>query len=631
MPRIAIALAVLTVGGLFTSQAIAAPDDLLIVSRGFDGRPGNANLGWAGSEQAYMSADGRRVAFRSGAPNMVPGLPDNNQWQVYVRDLVAGTTVLVSRGDGPKGAISDNGGSLVRDAAATAISADGRYVYFLADLGAGLLGYRRDVDNARTLLVTRADGLDGAPLTPGLVSASADNRHVAFQSGAAIYLRDVETGRTELVSRKSGPEGAPITDMYVDLTGLSSGGRYVAFRTAAPGVAPGVGDVGRQIYLRDVRAGRTVLVSRADGPGGAPASDNWAGPTPVLAGGCRVAFDAKGHGLADGSPSNGGTQSYVRDLCTNTTTLVSRADGPGGAPAVTPSLSDAPDASTYVMDQSADGRYVLFETAAGNLASGLRGGVPQYYVRDLVAGRTRLVSRAAGADGAPDRDNTPHYVWGSLTPDARYVAFASAGQRLTPEANGWAQVYRRELGELPAGTPPVACGPFDDPGLGGTPAPPCPDGTVPPPGPGDDDDGNGTKTPTPRPIAVGDGSAPASTPPASAPPAVATTPTLIRAPTLRTVRATRTRVTAWIDLPATLEVRIAREILTGKRRGRRALRPPSVTAVVAKAGTARVALPRLSTHARYRLTVRALGTAGARSATVIRTIDLRKTGHRGPR
>ena len=51
------------------------------------------------SETAVISADGHSVAFDSGADNLVPGRSRGDG--VYVRNLRARTTTLVSRASGP--------------------------------------------------------------------------------------------------------------------------------------------------------------------------------------------------------------------------------------------------------------------------------------------------------------------------------------------------------------------------------------------------------------------------------------------------------------------------------------------------------------------------------------------------
>ena len=67
-----------------------------------------------------LSADGRYVAFHSGATNLVPG-DSNGQWDVFVHDRVAGTTSLESRSSNGLG----NGHSEL-----PTLSDDGRVVAF---------------------------------------------------------------------------------------------------------------------------------------------------------------------------------------------------------------------------------------------------------------------------------------------------------------------------------------------------------------------------------------------------------------------------------------------------------------------------------------------------------------------
>src|SRR4051812_5387204 len=93
------------------------------------------------------------------------------------------------------------------------------------------------------------------------------------------------------------------------------------------------------------------------------------------------------------------------------TRLVSRADGPGGRFAVT---------GGFAVDISEDGRYVLFASRDADLTPthGTGGGNTfDFYVRDTEAGRTELVSRETGADGAPIAACNP----GGMSADAHFV------------------------------------------------------------------------------------------------------------------------------------------------------------------------------------------------------------------
>jgi Tol biopolymer transport system component len=102
----------------------------------------------------------------------------------------------------------------------------------------------------------------------------------------------------------------------------------------------------------------------------------------------------------------------------NETTLVSRADGAGGAKGN--GASFLPDSSTTI---SADGRYVAFESRASNLDPDDTDTNSDVFVRDLQTGETTtLVSRDDGVSGAKMGGFEP-----SISADGRYVAFTTYG------------------------------------------------------------------------------------------------------------------------------------------------------------------------------------------------------------
>lgn len=146
-----------------------------------------------------------------------------------------------------------------------------------------------------------------------------------------------------------------------------------------------------------------------------------------------VVFESKADGLSDADDDQV-VNVYVRDRALGVTTLVSRADGPGGAGA----NSDSSEPSI-----SADGRWVAFESAATNLAPGVSGAAEHVYVRDLLNGTTRLVDRQDGADGAVANGD-------SFDPDVSVlggqpvVAFASAATNLDGATGSFLQVYVRQ-------------------------------------------------------------------------------------------------------------------------------------------------------------------------------------------
>ena len=76
---------------------------------------------------------------------------------------------------------------------------------------------------------------------------------------------------------------------------------------------------------------------------------------------------------------------------------------------------------------SADGRFVVFISAASNLVSGDTNGVADVFVRDRQAGTTSRVSVAAGGGQANGTSFDP-----SISADGRFVAYSSAASNLVP-------------------------------------------------------------------------------------------------------------------------------------------------------------------------------------------------------
>ena len=186
MRRIAAAvMAVMATSGM-TASAAAIERDTMLVSRasGITGAKADGE-----SNSPVISADGRYVAFVSSARNLVA--EPTTGTQVYVRDLVAATTTLVSRADGQGGAVA-NGDS--GPPFGPRISADGRYVAF-------------------TSVATNLDPDD-------------------TDATQAVYVRDIVQGETTLVSRANGPSGVK-PNSFSQLPAIAGDGQSVAFETSA--------------------------------------------------------------------------------------------------------------------------------------------------------------------------------------------------------------------------------------------------------------------------------------------------------------------------------------------------------------------------------------------------------------
>ena len=128
------------------------------------------------------------------------------------------------------------------------------------------------------------------------------------------------------------------------------------------------------MYVRNLRARTTTLVSRASGPDGA-LPNHYSLLDSISGDGNRVAFETTATNLSpddtDHGPEPAALDIYVRNVAGQTTTLVSRASGPNGAKG---------NGGSVDAELTADGHRVLFLSAATNLTADLHGGV---FRRDL--------------------------------------------------------------------------------------------------------------------------------------------------------------------------------------------------------------------------------------------------------
>ena len=415
-------------------------------------------------EATSISDDGRYVAFLSAAENLGEGGPGGVK-EAYVKDLEIGKLELVSRADGASGEPANESVETV------ILAGDGRYAIFASaatNLIAGppvegLHVYRRDLQTGETTLVDRVSGSEGAIVTREATAdaVSADGRYVVFSAdvedledpagphtvtgGYTLYVRDLQTGVTTTVGRASGTSGAIANEPSI-ASSISPDGRYIAFESAATNLVPGMSaNTVSQVYLRDAQTDTTTLISKTApseaAPAGEPGNASSEGGKLVGANGCEVAFDSEASNLYsfEGQPL-ATPQVYLTNLCTTPlqTTLVSRADGAAGAPAAVGN-----SANPRVSGASADGRYILFN-ALGSLLGEDTNTSRHLYLRDLQTGETTLVDRATGPAGEEANSNPEG---SAISANGCRVAFATDATNLREPApaNDQREIYVRQL------------------------------------------------------------------------------------------------------------------------------------------------------------------------------------------
>jgi Tol biopolymer transport system component len=456
-------------------------------------------------DPASLSADGRYAVFLSGAANLVPGQMDVNGLpgdfangkDVFLADLTAGTTILVSHAVGLPATTADRGSS------EALLSADGRWVAFKSaadDLAAGQPG-DNFFNNEDLLLYDRVTGtttlaVSARDLPAGFfnLGLSADGRYLSFDSYAAVapgategdsnvFLYDRVAGTTRLVSHIPSPTGSP-TNIPSFSPRISADGRFIAFLAQDLFPPPGQASI-LTVYLYD-RTADTLLVI---GPGDAAdisADGNYvaflsggtlqlygretATTTLVSAtvrgtdGGIQprpFALNADGHFLVFAPqgplPDTGSAGLALYERVLRTTTPLSRPagatslNGPIGTPAI-----------------SADGRFITFASFAMGPVTGQTSVQECVFLFDRAAGETSLVSHAAIS--LTTTGNGMSYAPAISAGGARAVYFSQATdlEQGLGDLNGTQDLFAyatssrdnravtRRAPDLPAVTPPLA-------------------------------------------------------------------------------------------------------------------------------------------------------------------------------
>ncbi len=423
--------------------AVAAPG---APAASVDDRTQRVSIGPSGadaqatSRHAAISGDGRFVAFDTDATELVEDDINKGVADVYLRDVFGLTTGIVSRGPGgPAG----NGPSTD-----PAISHDGTTVAFVSSASNLVVADLNGVDDILVRTpprITRASvsslGIE-ADAPSSQPDVSGDGRYVAFASEATnlapdddngqpdVFVRDMEAGTTTLVSRgKRGSAAGASTS-----PAISPGGRFVSFTSDAADLVAGDRNVAADVFLADLETGEITRVS-VDSRGREQedaTKEPFVPVSDVSDGGRFVVFDSDADTLV-ARDTNGAEDVFLRDVPAGTTHRVSvdaagrEGDNDSFFPTITP-----------------DGRFIAYESFAGNLA-------PRdtrredLFVHDRLTRLPSLVDvpasgRRKGAERLRQLLQRP-----SLTADGQVAAFSSTAPNLVKKPGGRQDVYVRAL------------------------------------------------------------------------------------------------------------------------------------------------------------------------------------------
>ncbi|HZR18651.1 MAG TPA: hypothetical protein VFE51_15265 [Verrucomicrobiae bacterium] len=405
----------------------------------------NGNAANGASRSAVMTPDGRYVAFVSEASDIAPR-DTNGIADIFVRDMVSGTTILAS-----PGATSTKSPSEISASDSPLITPDGRFLAFYStatNLVPGILTSPSEIyvrDLLQNTTICASSGAHSAfPPQPILKlhflshAISFDGQFVAYEAvptwplfvpgpSPIVFRYNVQTGILDLINTNSVAPFPPYESVHtLDMT---PDGRFVAFVANSTNSAK----QGDSVYVWDVETGISTLASgNLDGQVPTNSICMWPALDPS---GTFVTFVSTGANLVTNS-LNGEFHVYLRNLLSDSTILLdvdSNGVGSGVSPGTIPQLS-------------ADARTAVFECPDGTLFSTDRNHALDIVARDVVDGSTELVSSANSSFPAITPNGHTSFTGSSLSSDGLYVAFVSGADNLVAnDTNGCADVFVRDL------------------------------------------------------------------------------------------------------------------------------------------------------------------------------------------
>ncbi len=412
---------------ILSPPAFCQAEEIVMVSRDSSGSPGNHY-----SRVPTISADGRFITFYSAASNLVPD-DTNDHADIFLHDRDTGATQRISMGW--------NGEEANQSSYAPVISADGRFITFYSAASNLVPDDTNGVEDI--FLYDRVSGLvqrismgrngeepDRGSFGPRL---NADGSMITFYSYATnlitddsndradIFLHDRTTGQTRCISRDSAGNQANGHSYW---PAISPDGLFVSYYSQASNLVAGDTNGRRDIFVFDLMAETTQRISmgingqETDGDSFHPAVSND---------GRFIAFESESSNLVAGD-TNGRRDIFVHDRFSGTTELISIALN--GQPA---------DGGSFWPGISSDGRFVVFESEAGNLTVNDTNLTRDIFLHDRLTGKTERMSSGPGGE-ANDASFYP-----AISHNGKFITFFSyASNLVSDDINDLQDIFVRE-------------------------------------------------------------------------------------------------------------------------------------------------------------------------------------------
>jgi Tol biopolymer transport system component len=368
-----------------------------LVSSSASGVPAGADVATSADTPGYgASLDGRYVVFASSARNLIPADANGSSRDVFRKDTLTGTIVVVSRdvrGAQPSEGVTGEP-SISSDGSRVAFTSGRQPLVAVDDNGVDDI-YMADLRARTLLLVSRTAAGAQSPTDTGAPSISADGRSVAFEGTARAAVlapgdfdghADVYVARpaSRTIVVASIPTGGA-DDGPSSLPSISGDGSRVVFSSQAA-LVPGDLSAGPDAYVRDFDTGRTQRVSAADITG-APAISTSGARVALAAGDVSVVTVATGATYRasrrpDGTPPS---QPSTRPALSGTGALAAFTYTDNGVGAESPVVTDT------------NGLADVFMTEIGLPAPAIGGG-PALTARATTNGRRVTVAGNASDD-----------------------------------------------------------------------------------------------------------------------------------------------------------------------------------------------------------------------------------------